>query len=192
MMGMQTTNSFKKNKKGRLQVKDCQRYSATPVHTPSCDARLYIIIAGCAIPYLVEAISENCMEWSCYVKCDICICAIRNLLIHPLIHRFSSTYPFNFWKLESQGKRQGAGNQFVTGQTQRDRQPYVNKFTHNHCNCMPLDCGMKLEYPRRTYRLLTERLQLDGGFELTSCLLIIQTNTKYVFNSTQHCYQCVW
>lgn len=34
---------------GRLQVKDCQRYTAAPVHAPSCDVRLYIIIAGCAI-----------------------------------------------------------------------------------------------------------------------------------------------
>lgn len=34
---------------GRLQVKDCQRYTVAPVHAPSCDVRLYIIIAGCAI-----------------------------------------------------------------------------------------------------------------------------------------------
>lgn len=38
-----------KNGGGRLQVKDCQRYTAAPVHAPSCDVRLYIIIAGCAI-----------------------------------------------------------------------------------------------------------------------------------------------
>lgn len=41
--------ALKKQKKVRLHVKDCQRYSAAPVHTPSCDVRLYIIIAGCGI-----------------------------------------------------------------------------------------------------------------------------------------------
>lgn len=107
----------------------------------------------------------------------------------PLIHSISGSW--SLFQL-SQGKRQGASSQSVTGPTQRDRQPFIEKFTHNRSDCMPLGCAMKLEYPWRTYKLHTERLQLDGGFELTSCLFIIQTNTKYVLNSTQHCYQCVW
>lgn len=165
------------------------------VHCCTCThAQLWcqIVHHHCRVchPYLVEAISENCMELSCYVKGD---CFADRLLTFPLyqpgvivwdnhwesaksgislfIHRFSSTYPFNFWKLEPisavTGQRQGAGSQSVTGPTQRDRQPFVNKFTHNRCNCMPLGCGMQLEYPWRTYKLHTERLQLDGGFELT-------------------------
>lgn len=157
------------------------------------------------------------MELSCYVKCD---CFADRLLTFPfpcqvslfeittgsqqsqespylsllsidflpLIHSISGSW--SLFQL-SQGKRQGAGSQSVTGPTQRDRQPFIEKFTHNRSDCMPLGCAMKLEYPWRTYKLHTERLQLDGGFELTSCLFIIQTNTKYVLNSTQHCYQCV-